>query len=109
MRPGAGELLVTVELPPGYEAAEEFTQRATLSAGESIATDTQHALARPFRLAVPTHGGEDARLELMIGFCRSDVKEICYLDTPTLRLSVGTPPSPRDASLDLVYRPEEPR
>lgn len=113
----SGAITVGVELPPGYEAAEEFVQRATVRWGDGERTHTQSGLDRAFRLDPPP-GGE-GEIELMIGFCESDVKEVCYVDTATLpvRLRATEPPDGEAAADDdapeaaaaLVYAPEAPR
>lgn len=121
VRPGGGAavtelegawtaITVSVELPPGYEAADDFVQRATLRTASGEQTDTQSGLDRAFRLQPPQAGGE-AELELMLGFCESDVKEICYVDVTTLPLRLradGARESDADVAT-LVYRPEAPK
>lgn len=99
-------ITVGIELPPGYEAAEDFIQRATLRLPDGEQTDTQSGLDRAFRLELPAGGANTGELEVMLGFCESDRKEVCYVDTATL------PVSRREAAGDtetLVYRPEPPK
>ena len=103
-------ITVSVELPPGYEAADDFVQRATLRFPDGQQVDTQNGLDRAFRLQPPQAGGE-AELELMLGFCESDVKEICYVDVTTLplRLRADGAREPDADVATLVYRPEAPK
>lgn len=103
-------IAVSVELPPGYEAADDFVQRATLRFADGQRVDTQSGLDRAFRLQPPQAGGE-AELELMLGFCESDVKEICYVDVTTLPLRARADGAREpDANVaTLIYRPEAPK
>ena len=102
---GTGAISVNVELPPGYEAADDFVQRATLRSADGEHTDTQSGLDRAFRLERPSAGAPAATIELMLGFCKSDVKEVCYVDTATLPVQPGGD----TGAAALVYAPEAPR
>ncbi len=101
-----GTISVNVELPPGYEAADDFVQRATLRSSDGERTDSQSGLDRAFRLERPSDDASDVTLELVLGFCKSDVKEICYVDTPTLALRWRADRASQAATRTLVYRPE---
>lgn len=106
------ELVVTVELPAGYRAADDFTQRLTLRTGETVETDERLGLDTPFSIALPATGlSPEAAVEIMIGFCREGVPDICYVDRSRLPVSRagqtrGGPPS--DGRASLHYRPEPP-
>lgn len=108
---GSPAISVAIELPPGYEPADEFVQRATLRSSHGEQTDTQSGLDRAFRLEPAS---EDAyELELILGFCESDVKEVCYVDTATLAVVVraaADDEAPRSTAVrSIVYRPEAPK
>jgi hypothetical protein len=107
--PGVREVVVSVELPPGYEAAEEFAQRMTISAGDEAQTDVQSGLARAFRLPLPSDAGGDTAVELLLGFCEADVKEVCYVDTASLAIVEGAATHIDTPTVTLTYRPEEPK
>ena len=117
LAPASTVITVSVELPPGYEPADEFVQRATLRSGAEERIDVQSGLDRAFQLS-PADGTEEGEIELILGFCESDVKEICYVDTTTLPVRLvdwdgaGTNEPPGRAAGDagaVVYRPEAPK
>ena len=104
---GAEALAVVVELPPGYEAAEEFVQRAVLVAGEERYAVERSGLDGPIIVAVPSGigVGSEMDLELLIGFCESTVKDVCYIDTPALTVRVVDEVGPSEPYA-VTYRPE---
>lgn len=115
---GSTELAVEVRLPAGFEAADEFTQRATLRIGETTLTVERADLAEAFRVNLPGDaewGSSEATLEVMLGFCEPTAREICYIDVGVITVE-HAPVSPRGAAdegrdgvpYSVIYRPESP-
>ncbi|MFW5689257.1 MAG: hypothetical protein ACOC1U_06780 [Spirochaetota bacterium] len=115
LRPG-DELAVRVELPRGYVAAE-LVQRASLQVGatvvtgEAVVTDERTfvlELAPPKSSLEP----EEGVLDLVLGFCEPEAKELCFFDMPSLpvRIVNGANADETDVGLPiLIYRPEAPQ
>ncbi len=108
----ASSIVLRVELPPGYVAADDFVQRATVVVGPETRTVTGFELDEPLEIPISpaTWHNRDVGLELMLGFCEYDVKEVCYIDTP--RLSVNLLPDLEErpsSDVTIVYRPEPPQ
>jgi len=103
----APALEVTVELPPGYEAAEEFVQRAALVAGADRYAVERSGLDGPIVVTVPPgiDVGTEMNLELLIGFCESTVKDVCYIYTPALAVRV-VDGAGSSRPVAVTYRPE---
>jgi len=110
--PNASSIVLRVELPRGYIAADDFVQRATLLIGPEARSVTEFELDAPLEIPIAPatwHNGE-VDLALMLGFCEYDVKEVCYIDTP--RLSVNLLPELDETSspdISIIYRPEPPQ
>ena len=110
-------LLVTVELPAGYRAADDFTQRLAVRAGEAVETDERSGLDEPFSVALPTTDPpaadplREAVVEIMIGFCREGVPDVCYVDRsqlPVDRNAAARDDPSAGGRASLRYRPEPP-
>lgn len=124
LRAAAGEaIMVRVELPDGYIPAE-FMQRATLRIGEHERTDELFAPeATSFSFTLPVRviedgrrTGEDsaaARLELVLGFCEPEAKNVCYVDMSEIPVSLTDTADLTDTDATgvqtVIYRPEDPR
>ena len=107
----AGEIRVEVELPEGYEPAEEFVQRASLRSGDVVQTDAQTMLERPFTLRLDAPGAQappELSLELLIGFCEPEEKDVCYIDTSSIAV-VRSEDSASTRATTITYRPERPQ
>jgi hypothetical protein len=103
------ELSLSVELDAGYEAAEGFVQRLTVRQGAAEHDLSLPNLDTPFLISLeePT---EAADLSLVIGFCESTEKEVCFVETATLTLlpQPDRDNEPADSVLALTYRPRPP-
>lgn len=99
-------LRVHVVLPDGYEAARDFAQRLTLRAGTHERTTLLEGLDDPFELLLDVADGDRPTLELLIGFCKAGVWEICYVDQSQIGLVRA--PTDSGAVYEATYRPEPP-
>lgn len=109
--PGAESILLRVELPSGHVPADDFVQRATLVVGSGPGTVTEFDIEE--RLEIPispvTWQNREIGLELMLGFCEYDVKEVCYIDTPRISVNLLTDSEEQSSpDLTIIYRPEPP-
>ena len=104
------ELPVHVELDPGYEAAEDFVQRLTVRQGESEYTLSRPDLETPFLVSLD-QPSQIAELSLIVGFCESTEKEVCFVETASVTLQ---PQREREnensgeSRFELTYRPRPP-
>jgi len=110
--PDAESIVLRVELPSGYVGADDFVQRATLVLGPQTRTVTEFDLDDSLEIPISPktwHNGE-VGLELTLGFCAYDVKEVCYIDTPRISVNLQTDPDERLSSgITIMYRPEPPK
>ncbi len=107
-------LLVTVELPAGYRAADDFVQRLTLRSGAREVTAERDEFDEPFSVPVPgpTERSPDATIEILIGFCPEGVPDVCYVDRsqlPVVWTAEAAGEARGSAAVPLRYRPEPPR
>jgi hypothetical protein len=102
-------LAVEVLLDEGYEAASDFTQRATLTSAGDTVTVTRSDFSEPFDIALPP-GPFDGEVELLVGFCNVKRKDVCFVDRSTLIVSRLPDRRPDDEStiVQVQYRPEPP-
>ncbi len=104
------KVLIQVDLDHGYEAAAEFTQTAVLRIGEDTHTVIQSGLDDPFELEVE-NGESGGQLEILLGFCHSSEKEVCFVDRAVLAIERdGRRNAGSEASIvDMRYRPRPPQ
>lgn len=103
-------LRVRVVLPEGYEAARDFAQRLTLRSGDQELTKVLEGLEDPFELQLELARGDEEvdepTLELLVGFCKAGVWEICYVDRSQISLVRAQADS--GTAVEATYRPEPP-
>ena len=108
---GVETITLQIELDDGYAAAEEFTQRVSLRTSDQEQQIEQADFATPFAFNLePSFAA--GTLELVIGFCNVQTKEICFVANETLELVASSgeaPPQETTRELLLRYRPEPPR
>ncbi|MFW6313464.1 MAG: hypothetical protein ACOC2N_06235 [Spirochaetota bacterium] len=112
--PHRRSILLRVELPRGYVAAEDFVQRATLVVCTEARTVVEFELYEPLEISIDpaTWQNEEIGLELMLGYCEYDVREVCYIDTPRLNINLQAEDEARSSSssqVTIMYRPEPPQ
>lgn len=114
---GTRKLEIEVRLPAGFEAAEDFAQRATLRLGPTERMAERTDLSEPFTIDLPSGDSwpdGPSTLELMLGFCEPAAKEICYIDIGSIVVEPardGTPAPSAAGGGDafvVIYRPESP-
>lgn len=103
----AGEIRIQVVLDEGYEAADDFEQKAFLRVNGTTATSMQPSFEEPFVLPV-AEGESSGQLELLLGFCHSLKKEVCFVDRAVLAIEREESRS-EAPSVVLRYRPQPPQ
>jgi hypothetical protein len=104
------EIVVHVALDKGYEAADDFEQKVFLRIDGATHTRTQSGLDEPFVLPV-AKGDSAGQLELLLGFCHSSNKEVCFVDRAVLAIErKGSHDNRLEAPSALIsYRPRPPQ
>jgi hypothetical protein len=98
-------IALVVRLPEGFENADGFDQRVTVSTANHAEEYELAPAGAVTLIAVPL--AAEINLTLSIGFCSIKAKETCYIDRAELTFTRIKAQS-QEARIELTYVPEEP-
>lgn len=111
--PGAHRLVLTAELPAGYEFNADAPQQAQATGTGLVAhhpelafTDRTARVSIP--IEVPASGRGEISVELTLYYCRDQKNSACLMDRRHLTYAIAAAPNGEDGPVEVAIKPLTP-